>query len=158
MQSFYEATVVRPERASLSGKRAADVCIIGGGLAGLSTALGLVERGVREVVVLEAQQVGFGASGRNGGFVFGGLLEPDAFHFHPLKYARGLAAAIERAGGRIHEQSRVSYRRAALARRRPRGAHGRGVVHARHVVVAGGGYLRGVSPRSNARCCRSPPT
>ena len=72
MQSFYEATVVRPERARLSGKHAADVCIIGGGLAGLSTALGLVERGVRDVVVLEAQQVGFGASGRNGGFVFGG--------------------------------------------------------------------------------------
>ena len=72
MQSFYEATVVRPERVRLSGKRAADVCIIGGGLAGLSTALGLVERGVRDVVVLEAQQVGFGASGRNGGFVFGG--------------------------------------------------------------------------------------
>lgn len=72
MQSFYEATVVRPERARLSGKRAANVCIVGGGLAGLSTALGLVERGVRDVVVLEAQQVGFGASGRNGGFVFGG--------------------------------------------------------------------------------------
>jgi gamma-glutamylputrescine oxidase len=72
MQSFYEATVVRPERVRLSGKRAADVCIIGGGLAGLSTAIGLVERGVRDVVVLEAQQVGFGASGRNGGFVFGG--------------------------------------------------------------------------------------
>lgn len=72
MQSFYEATVVRPERACLSGRRAAQVCIVGGGLAGLSTALGLVERGVRDVVVLEAQQVGFGASGRNGGFVFGG--------------------------------------------------------------------------------------
>jgi gamma-glutamylputrescine oxidase len=72
MQSFYEATVVRPERVRLSGKRAADVCIVGGGLAGLSTALGLGERGVRDVIVLEAQQVGFGASGRNGGFVFGG--------------------------------------------------------------------------------------
>jgi gamma-glutamylputrescine oxidase len=72
MQSFYEATVVRPERPRLSGKQSANVCIVGGGLAGLSTALGLVERGVRDVVVLEAQQVGFGASGRNGGFVFGG--------------------------------------------------------------------------------------
>ncbi|RFU44044.1 FAD-binding oxidoreductase [Paraburkholderia sp. DHOC27] len=72
MQSFYEASVVRPERARLSGRVSAQVCIIGGGLAGLSTALGLVERGVRDVVVLEAQQVGFGASGRNGGFVFGG--------------------------------------------------------------------------------------
>ncbi|WP_341318856.1 FAD-binding oxidoreductase [Paraburkholderia sp. IMGN_8] len=72
MQSYYEATVTRPERAPLSGRHSANVCIIGGGLAGLSTALGLAERGVAEVVVLEAQQVGFGASGRNGGFVFGG--------------------------------------------------------------------------------------
>jgi gamma-glutamylputrescine oxidase len=73
MQSFYEATVTRPsDHAPLAGRRSAHVCIIGGGLAGLSTALGLAERGVGEVVVLEAQQVGFGASGRNGGFVFGG--------------------------------------------------------------------------------------
>lgn len=47
--------------------------MIGGGFAGLNTALGLVERGLRDVVVLEAQQPGFGASGRNGGFVFGGF-------------------------------------------------------------------------------------
>jgi gamma-glutamylputrescine oxidase len=72
MQSFYEATVVRPERPRLTGRHSAGVCIVGGGLAGLSTALGLAERGVRDVVVLEAKQVGFGASGRNGGFVFGG--------------------------------------------------------------------------------------
>ncbi|CAG4888132.1 Gamma-glutamylputrescine oxidoreductase [Paraburkholderia saeva] len=72
MQSFYEATVTRPEHARLTGRRSAQVCIVGGGLAGLSTALGLVERGVRDVVVLEAKQMGFGASGRNGGFVFGG--------------------------------------------------------------------------------------
>ncbi|RDK00353.1 NAD(P)/FAD-dependent oxidoreductase [Paraburkholderia lacunae] len=72
MQNFYEATVTRPEHAPLSGRRSANVCIIGGGLAGLSTALGLAERGVTEVVVLEAEQAGFGASGRNGGFVFGG--------------------------------------------------------------------------------------
>jgi gamma-glutamylputrescine oxidase len=73
MQSFYEATVTRPSAyAPLAGRRSAEVCIIGGGLAGLSTALGLAERGVGDVVVLEARQVGFGASGRNGGFVFGG--------------------------------------------------------------------------------------
>jgi gamma-glutamylputrescine oxidase len=72
MQSFYEATVVRPQRPRLNGRHSARVCIVGGGLAGLSTALGLAERGVRDVVVLEAKQVGFGASGRNGGFVFGG--------------------------------------------------------------------------------------
>ncbi|MCZ6502155.1 MAG: FAD-binding oxidoreductase [Gammaproteobacteria bacterium] len=44
------------------------VCIVGGGLAGISTALGLVERRV-SCVLLESQQVGWGASGRNGGFV-----------------------------------------------------------------------------------------
>ncbi|WP_435641593.1 NAD(P)/FAD-dependent oxidoreductase [Micavibrio aeruginosavorus] len=46
----------------------ADVCVIGGGLAGLNTALGLVERG-RGAVVIEAARIGWGASGRNGGFV-----------------------------------------------------------------------------------------
>ncbi|HMB57452.1 MAG TPA: FAD-binding oxidoreductase [Arenimonas sp.] len=58
---------------ALSGKRTAKVCVIGGGFAGLNTALGLAERGVRDVVVLEAQQIAFGASGRNGGFVFAGF-------------------------------------------------------------------------------------
>jgi len=71
-QSYYEATVERPARPALTGKLDANVCIVGGGLAGLSTALGLAERGVRDVVVVEANQVGYGASGRNGGFVFGG--------------------------------------------------------------------------------------
>ncbi|CAN7425876.1 NAD(P)/FAD-dependent oxidoreductase [Paraburkholderia sp. SIMBA_054] len=72
MQSYYEATVERPVRPALAGNLSANVCIVGGGLAGLSTALGLAERGVRDVVVVEANQVGYGASGRNGGFVFGG--------------------------------------------------------------------------------------
>ncbi|NMM02865.1 FAD-binding oxidoreductase [Paraburkholderia sp. RP-4-7] len=77
MQSFYEATVARSAGhssayAPLTGRRSVNVCIIGGGLAGLSTALGLAERGVADIAVLEAEQVGFGASGRNGGFVFGG--------------------------------------------------------------------------------------
>jgi gamma-glutamylputrescine oxidase len=51
----------------------AAVCVIGGGFAGLNTALGLAERGVRDVVLLESDEVGHGASGRNGGFVFGGF-------------------------------------------------------------------------------------
>lgn len=72
MHSYYEATVERPVRPALHGQLSANVCVVGGGLAGLSTALGLAERGVREVVVVEAKQVGYGASGRNGGFVFGG--------------------------------------------------------------------------------------
>ena len=52
------------------------VAIIGGGLAGLAVALPLVERGV-DVVLLEAGEVGAGASGRNGGFVQLGWAKDD---------------------------------------------------------------------------------
>ena len=45
--------------------------IVGGGFAGINTALGLAERGI-SALVLEQNSVGFGASGRNGGFVFAG--------------------------------------------------------------------------------------
>ena len=45
-----------------------DVCVIGGGFTGLSTALHLAQRGYN-VQLLEAQRIGFGASGRNGGQV-----------------------------------------------------------------------------------------
>ncbi len=72
MQNYYEATVTRTPYPALAERIDTDVCIVGGGLAGLSTALGLVERGVRDIALLDAQTVGFGASGRNGGFVFGG--------------------------------------------------------------------------------------
>src|SRR6516225_1921109 len=72
MSNYYESTVSRQPYRQLTGKTDTQVCIVGGGLAGLNTALGLVERGVRDVVVLDAERVGFGASGRNGGFVFGG--------------------------------------------------------------------------------------
>ena len=57
------------ERPALEKFIEAEVCIVGGGLAGLNTALSLAERGVQGVVLLEAERVGFGASGRNGGFV-----------------------------------------------------------------------------------------
>ena len=50
----------------LKGEVRADVCVIGGGYSGLSAALHLAQAG-RSVVLLEAQRVGFGASGRNGG-------------------------------------------------------------------------------------------
>ncbi|MGA1685254.1 MAG: NAD(P)/FAD-dependent oxidoreductase [Gemmobacter sp.] len=57
--------------APLEGEVRADVCVIGAGYTGLSAALHLAERGL-DVVVLEAQRVGFGASGRNGGQVGSG--------------------------------------------------------------------------------------
>ncbi len=71
--SYYRATATPyAAYAPLQGRAHARVAIIGGGYAGLNTALGLAERGVREVVLLEREQIGFGASGRNGGFVFAG--------------------------------------------------------------------------------------
>ena len=71
--SYYRATATPYEPyALLQGTKRASVAIIGGGYAGLNSALGLAERGMRDVVLLEREQIGFGASGRNGGFVFGG--------------------------------------------------------------------------------------
>jgi gamma-glutamylputrescine oxidase len=234
--SYYRATAPdAPAYAPLAGRREVDVCVIGGGFAGLNTALGLVERGRRDVMLLEAQRIGFGASGRNGGFVFGGyslgedallrslgperarslyrgtleaiglmrarterwgidcerrdsgvlwanwfrdpaplrqrqallqrafdtewrwvgrdelrerlrteryseaLFEADAFHFHPLKYAQGLARVLAAQGASVHEQS------PAIALRRETSAWcvttPEGEVHAQHVVLCCGGYL-----------------
>jgi glycine/D-amino acid oxidase-like deaminating enzyme len=63
---------------TLSETRDASVAIIGGGFAGVSLALALAERGV-SATVLEARRIGWGASGRNGGFVVPTLsrLDPD---------------------------------------------------------------------------------
>lgn len=70
--SYYAATAHRaPERVSLEGEISADVCVIGGGFSGLASALFLAERG-HDVVLLEANRVGWGASGRNGGQILPG--------------------------------------------------------------------------------------
>ena len=233
-----------PARPALSGEHSARVCVVGGGFAGLNTALGLVERGERDVVVLESETVGHGASGRNGGFVFGGysrgeaalladlgparakaiyqrtrdavalirtrtgrhaidcdrvdggvlwanwfcdpavlaarrrllrdhfdidwtpvdgaalraqvksdrysaaLFEAQAFHFHPLKYARGLAQAIESGGGAVHENSGVTALRRAGSGWRVETADGH--VEAEQVVLSCGGYLAGLVPKVDA--------
>ncbi|WJY23280.1 FAD-binding oxidoreductase [Fontisubflavum oceani] len=71
-RSWYAATT--PPLApfpALKGETRADVCVVGGGYTGISTALHLARAG-RKVVLLEAHRVGFGASGRNGGQVLGG--------------------------------------------------------------------------------------
>jgi gamma-glutamylputrescine oxidase len=65
--SWYEASVKRPAPSPpLAGDMQVDVCVVGAGIAGCSTALHLAERGYK-VVLLEAEQAGFGASGRSGG-------------------------------------------------------------------------------------------
>lgn len=243
--SFYLASApMRVPNKALSGQRECRTCVVGGGFAGLNTALGLIERGQPDVVLLEAKEIGFGASGRNGGFVFGGfslgpeslaqsvgaaqakrmyaqtlegvelirrrvhergidcdlveqgvlwanwfrdpavlqdmqrrmaqefdvelravgevslrsqlktdryhgaLFEPRAMHFHPLKYARGLADAISAGGGSVFEASP-----ATSIERNGKGWLVRtpqGVIKAERVVLACGGYLAGLRPQVDA--------
>jgi len=202
-QGYYAASAAAvPARAAVLGTLRADFCVVGAGFTGLNAALTLAEAGA-QVVAVEAETVGFAASGRNGGQIHTGLrktqmaleswlgaahardlwklteesklllrariarhgiacdlkdglviaahdraalreladdtahmveaygyaarmmdagetaqrLGTDVYrgarwdggggHLHPLKYARGLAAAAEQAGARIFEQSRV---------------------------------------------------
>ncbi|MBB3260203.1 gamma-glutamylputrescine oxidase [Paraburkholderia bannensis] len=71
--SWYAATANDATRHPvLQGTIDADVCVIGAGLTGVSTALNLAERGYR-VALLEASKVGWAASGRNGGQLIGGF-------------------------------------------------------------------------------------
>lgn len=240
-QSYYRATTQPTDYPALQGKHDAAVCIVGGGFAGLATAMSLMERGETNIVLLEGDSIGYGASGRNGGFVFGGfslgersvvdtvgveqgrklyqmtldavaqirrridkygidcdarhagiylanwfdderildqqqrfmadtlgvhwqkvsradladklsseryfgaLYEENAFHFHPLKYAQGLARALVAGGVKVHEASRVT----SLT---PDG-HGwrvttsTGEVQARDVVICCGGYIEKLYPK-----------
>ncbi|WP_439685407.1 FAD-binding oxidoreductase [Cupriavidus oxalaticus] len=65
--SYYEASVVRPPPSPpLQGRMRTQVCVVGGGYAGLSCALELAALGF-DVALLEAHRIGWGASGRNGG-------------------------------------------------------------------------------------------
>ncbi len=71
--SYFQLAVGQgPEHPPLDGSRKADVCIVGGGFTGLSAALHLAEAGA-DVVLIEADRVASGASGRNGGQIHSGL-------------------------------------------------------------------------------------
>jgi len=242
LRSWYWADGPVPApRPPLDGAVQADVCIVGGGIAGCSAALHLAENGYR-VALLEAEQVGWGASGRSGaqaifgvaasqdrlealvgpadaraiwdvsieglalqrelirrhgidcdyvagqlhvaikprqeaelrdwhaelhgryGYTSVSLVERDALpghvasdryrfglhdansgHLQPLKYVRGLAAAAERHGARIHEGTRaLSYTQQAdgVAVRTATGT-----VKARQLLLAGNAWLGNLAPR-----------
>jgi gamma-glutamylputrescine oxidase len=244
IETWYRGRLDRPgPRAPLVATLDADVCVVGGGLAGLSAALELARAG-RKVCVVEARRIAWGASGRNGGFVSPGyslghahlvrrlgaghadslhrlsiegvkavenniaalridgaapisgqlsasrheatrelmaardqmarefdyplefwprervrevllshryrqgLYNPGAFHIDPLAYALGLAAEIERLGGRVFEGSPVVGLERHGAGRRV--ATATGSISAGDVVVATGGYTGRLAPRLHA--------
>ena len=76
--SYYAASVNHPTNyPMLTGKNSADICVVGGGFTGVATALTLAERGY-SVALVEANRIGWGASGRNGGQLINGISGLDA--------------------------------------------------------------------------------
>ncbi len=78
--SYYAASQnFQTDYPELEGSLTVDVCVVGGGFSGVSTALELAEKGFR-VAVLEARKIGWGATGRNGGQLIRGIgEEPEQF-------------------------------------------------------------------------------
>ncbi len=71
--SYYAASAnASPDRPTLEGAHEFDICVVGAGYSGLSAALHLAETG-HNVAIVEGAQVGWGASGRNGGQIVNGL-------------------------------------------------------------------------------------
>jgi glycine/D-amino acid oxidase-like deaminating enzyme len=71
--SYYAASVNEiTNYPALEGSQSADVCVVGAGFTGVATALTLAERGF-SVALVEANRVGWGASGRNGGQLINGI-------------------------------------------------------------------------------------
>jgi len=70
--SYYAATIAAPRTwPALFGDATADVCVVGGGFTGVSTALHLAELGF-SVILVEMNRIGWGATGRNGGQLHSG--------------------------------------------------------------------------------------
>jgi glycine/D-amino acid oxidase-like deaminating enzyme len=102
--SWYAATRdSSPDRAPLSGRTEADVAVVGGGFAGLHTGRLLAMRG-RKVVLVERQRIGWGASGRNGGFVSAGFAARSGALIDRLgiDHARRLYAQSQRGVAIVH--------------------------------------------------------
>jgi gamma-glutamylputrescine oxidase len=106
MPTWYAASAnPAPPRPVLQGVHQATVCVIGAGFTGLSVALELAERGI-DVIVVESERVGWGASGRNGGQLING-------------YSRGLDVLEARHGPAVaRDLGKVALEGAAIIRAR----------------------------------------
>ena len=104
--SYYAASA-RPfaPLPSLEGAHKADLCVVGGGFTGLSAALSASEAGM-SVVLLEAERIGFGASGRNCGQLIPGLRWPmrDFAATFGMERARALFGVALSARDSVHQR------------------------------------------------------
>ncbi|WP_336978584.1 FAD-binding oxidoreductase [Altererythrobacter fulvus] len=118
--SYYAATANPfPDQPTLAGEVSADVVVVGGGFAGLSAALHAAEAGF-SVVLVEANRIGWGASGRNGGQMIPGMRwgAADLAEKFGNDLARRLVAVANRAGDRVRD--RIALHHIACA---PRSGH-----------------------------------
>jgi len=108
--SYYAASAnPARERSELQEEKRTDVCVIGAGYTGLSTALFLLENGFK-VIVLEAARVGFGASGRNGGQIVNSYSRDlDSIERSVDTSAAKLIGAMAFEGGRIIRERVARY-------------------------------------------------
>ncbi|MEZ5913934.1 MAG: FAD-binding oxidoreductase [Paracoccaceae bacterium] len=124
-RSWYADTATAPgPYPAAQGDLRCDVCVVGGGFAGLSAALHLAERGY-DVILLDAHRVGWGASGRNGGQVGTGQRQDQD--------------TLETMVGRDHAhalwdlaQESVALTKALAARHAPDAGFAPGIIHACH--------------------------
>ncbi len=110
-------TIPYEERAPLTGDRETDVLVIGAGIAGLSCAWHLAERGV-DCTVVEARTAAGGASGRNGGFLVAGAApaHQDAIALFGHEIAVGIYRATLASEQRDLRDRRRDRRRASTSR------------------------------------------
>ena len=107
--SYYAATLNNTTRYEpLRGQHSADVCVIGAGFTGISTALHLAERGY-DVRVVEANRVGWGASGRNGGQMIGGIAGEKNIARHHGRDVEELFGELRWAGHQIIRERVETY-------------------------------------------------
>ncbi|MBU1304549.1 MAG: FAD-binding oxidoreductase [Alphaproteobacteria bacterium] len=102
--SYYAASrAIERSPVPLMGDVTADICVVGAGYSGLSAALHLAEKGFK-VVVVEGAEVGWGASGRNGGQVVNGLNA--SLETIERRYGAGTANFV---GGLVQEGAGIIY-------------------------------------------------
>jgi gamma-glutamylputrescine oxidase len=96
--SYYASTANwRTDYAKLVGEQRCDVAVVGAGFTGVSTALHLAERGY-DVALIEANRVGWGASGRNGGQLIDGIVEVGKINKIGRKFGNEAAEVVRKIG------------------------------------------------------------